>query len=150
MRAFEVMTGDVRTVAPETPAEEAWELMRRERIRHLVVMRGKTVAGLLSERDAGGRAGTGVRKGRTVADLMTPRVVTVSPTDTVRVVANAMRGRTIGCVPVLKDRRLVGIVTVSDLLDLIGRGVARPAQPERRGLSHRVPHRKRQTARAAW
>jgi CBS domain-containing protein len=150
MRAFEVMSEDVRTVAPDVPAAEAWDLMRREGIRHLVVMRGGTIVGVLSERDAGGRSGSGVRSGRTVAELMTPRVISVAPTDTVRSIANAMRGRTIGCVPVVKGKRLVGIVTVSDLLDLMGGGVGRPATPVRAATHYRVPHRKQRRMPAAW
>jgi CBS domain-containing protein len=43
---------------------------------------------------------------------------------------------------VIDGKRLVGIVTVSDLLELLGRGIDRPAKPARRGLHHRAPHRK--------
>ena len=56
--------------------------------------------------------------------------------------ANLMRGRTIGCVPVVEGRRLVGIVTASDLLQLLGRGIDRRAPASRPPLHHRVPHRK--------
>ena len=41
---------------------------------------------------------------------MTQSVVTVQPDETIRKVANLMRGRTIGCVPVVKGQRLQGIV----------------------------------------
>jgi CBS-domain-containing membrane protein len=61
---------------------------------------------------------------------MTSRVVTVGRHETIRVVANMMRGRTIGCMPVVDKDRLVGIVTVSDLLQLLGRGIERPAKQE--------------------
>jgi hypothetical protein len=45
----------------------------------------------------------------------------------------------------------VGIVTLSDLLDLLGRGIDRPAKPARRIATHRVPHRKRRMAGvASW
>jgi CBS domain-containing protein len=81
---------------------------------------------------------------------MSSPVVTVAPRDTVRRVANLMRGRTIGCVPVLDGPHLVGIVTVSDLLELLGRGIERPSTPERRPLHHRAPHRKRKGAYGAW
>jgi CBS domain-containing protein len=74
---------------------------------------------------------------------MTTSVLTVAPDTTVRAIANFMRGRTIGCVPVTDNQRLVGIVTVSDLLTLLGRGVDRPARPPRRGLHYRTPHRKK-------
>ena len=41
MRVFEVMTEGVTTM----PATEAWELMRRNRIHHLVVTRGRDIVG---------------------------------------------------------------------------------------------------------
>jgi CBS domain-containing protein len=54
-------------------------------------------------------------------------------------------------VPVVDRGRLVGILTVSDLLELLGRGGDRPARPERHGLHHRVPHRKQKGgAVSAW
>jgi CBS domain-containing protein len=150
MRAFEIMTEGVHTVSADLAADEAWETMSRNRIHHLVAMRGQEIAGVLSDRDAGGRSGAAVRAGRTVADLMTPQVVTAAPADTIRSLANLMRGRTIGCVPIVDRRRLVGIVTLADLLRVIGRGVDRPAKPARRMATHRVPHRKRHANPGAW
>ena len=150
MRACKLMTEGVQTVPLEMPADDAWEIMRRKRVHHLVVMDGKDIAGVLSDRDAGSRAGASVRAGKTVADLMTAHVATVSPTDTIRSIANLMRGRTIGCVPVVERGRLVGIVTLSDLLQLLGRGVDRPAKPNRRMATHRVPHRKQSRAHSSW
>ena len=61
-----------------------------------------------------------------------------------------MRGRTIGCLPVVERGRLMGIVTVTDLLDLLGRGLDRSTQPERASLHYRVPHRKQRRFSAAW
>jgi acetoin utilization protein AcuB len=150
MRVFEVMTQGVQTVAATMPAPDAWELMRRKRIHHLIVTQGKDVVGILSDRDVGGPAGVGVRAGHTVADLMTRHVVTVGRNETIRAVANMMRGRTIGCMPVVDNDRLVGIVTVSDLLRLLGRGIDRPAKQGRRMATHRVPHRKARHAAGVW
>jgi acetoin utilization protein AcuB len=151
MRVAEVMTTNVQTIAPEAPAADAWELMRRKGIHHLVVISGSTVSGVLSDRDAGGRSGATIRAGSCVSDLMTTSVVTVDPETTIRRTANLMRGRTIGCVPVVDRGRLVGILTVSDLLELLGRGGDRPARPERHGLHHRIPHRKQKGgAVGAW
>ena len=150
MRVAEIMTEGVQTVQATMAASEAWELMRRKRIRHLVVMDGAEVQGVLSDRDAGGRSGANVRVQHTVGDLMTTAAVTVPPDATVRRAANLMRGRTIGCLPVIDRKRLVGIVTVSDLLDLLGRGTDRPMQAQRRGLHHRVPHRKSHGGFGVW
>jgi acetoin utilization protein AcuB len=142
VRVAEVMTKNVQTISLDAWAADAWEVMRRKGIHHLVVLADSEVSGILSDRDAGGRSGASVRSGARVSDLMTRSVVTVDPETTIRRTANLMRGRTIGCVPVVDGKRLVGIVTVSDLLQIIGRGTARPARPTRRGLHHRVPHRK--------
>jgi acetoin utilization protein AcuB len=150
MRAAEIMTKDVHTVPPEMAASDAWELMRRQRIHHLVVRGGTRVVGVLSDRDAGGRGGASLRARSVVADLMTAPVVTTDPDATVRQIANLMRGRTIGCLPVTTRGRVVGIVTVSDLLALLGRGVDRPAASRRRTLKFHTPHRKHRGAGGGW
>lgn len=151
MRVQEVMTTDVKTIAPTRPADEAWNLMRLHRIHHLVVIGGNRVLGVLSDRDAGGRRGAQLRATSSVADLMTAPAVTVDPATTVRQAANLMRGRSIGCLVVANAGRPMGIVTVSDLLDLVGRGLDRGAGSTRRpALRHRAPHRKVKTATGVW
>lgn len=151
MRVQDVMTKAPKTVAPELSAEEAWSLMRLNGIHHLVVTHGSRVLGVLSDRDAGGARGAALRKGKTVAELMSSPAVIVEPATTIRRAANVMRGRSIGCVVVVASGRAVGIVTVSDLLELVGRGLDRnAATPARRPLHHRVPHRKSRGQVAAW
>lgn len=151
MRVQDVMSEDVQTVPPGVPADDAWKLMRAKGIHHLVVTEGRRVIGVLSDRDAGGLRGPSVRRNRTVAELMTGRVVTVPPTTPVRKAANLMRGRSIGCLVVTDATRIVGIVTVSDLLELLGRGADRAAVSTTRWtLKHRAPHRKRHQAAGAW
>jgi acetoin utilization protein AcuB len=138
MRLSEIMERRVETVGPELPADDAWNIMRLQRIRHLVVVRGGHVMGVLSDRDLGGTKGSAVRLKHTVEELMTGHVVAATPRTTVREAANLMRGRTIGCLPVLDRGRLAGIVTVSDLLELIGRGTERPIPKTKRWtLRHR-------------
>ncbi|WP_248360583.1 CBS domain-containing protein [Anaeromyxobacter oryzae] len=110
----------MKTAAPTESAEDAYRRMRLHRIRHLVVMEGKHVIGILSERDLGGSRGTTLRTGRTVGDLMARDVATAKAETTIRQAANMLRGRTIGCLPVMEDSKLVGIVTVTDLLELVG------------------------------
>ena len=150
MRVQDIMTKSVRTVPQTMPAADAWELMKSRGIHHLVVTRGPDVVGVLSNRDAGGRQGAALRRGRTVGELMTPGAVTIEGKETVRKAANVMRGRTIGCLPVTRDHRLVGIVTTADLLGLLGVGVDRPSHQARRTLNYKVPHRKQHGAGGAW
>jgi CBS domain-containing protein len=151
MRVQDVMTSDVKTIAPTAAAEEAWNTMRFHGIHHLVVTNGRRVVGVLSDRDAGGPRGVAVRTNSVVADLMTAPAVSVQPTMTVRQAANVMRGRSIGCLVVTKSGHAIGIVTVSDLLELVGRGLDRGAvTTTRRTLNHRTPHRKSKGVVAAW
>ena len=151
MRVQDVMTTRVQTTSPGMPAEGAWNLMREKGVHHLVVTEASRIVGVLSDRDIGGRHGAPVRRDHTVGDLMTERVVTVAPDTPVRKAANLMRGRSIGCLVVAARERPVGIVTVADLLELIGRGIDRPvATTKRWTLRHRVPHRPRTQAPGVW
>jgi CBS domain-containing protein len=152
LRVQDVMTAAVHTVEPESPAEAAWQRMRAERIHHLVVRKGSRILGVLSDRDAGGPRGTRVREGRTAGELMSTALVTVRPDTPVRKAANLMRGRSIGSLVVSGPKgQLVGIVTVSDLLELLGRGVERPVVTSTRWtLNHRAPHRKTRPAAQRW
>jgi signal-transduction protein with cAMP-binding, CBS, and nucleotidyltransferase domain len=100
--------------------------------------------GVVSERDLGGRRGASLIRDRRVSEVMTSPAVTASPTTTLRRAANLMRGRSIGCLPVVEAGRLRGIVTVSDILEEVGRGSERPVQVGKRWtLRHRGTGRKR-------
>ncbi len=141
MRLKEIMKRDVVTLGAEAPEDEAREQMRRNRIHHIVVTRGARVVGIVSDRDLGFEPGT--RIARTVGDLMTPAVATAKITTTIREAANLMRGRTIGCLPVVENGRLAGIVTTSDLLTLLGKGAERPVNQTKRWIMKgRGPRRK--------
>lgn len=143
MRLQEIMSKSVETIPYDHPAELAWERMKQQRIHHLVVMRGHEVVGVLSSEDLGGAQGEYHRRDQIVSDMMSPRPVTASPQTTVREAANLLRGRSIGCLPIMEKEKLVGIVTVTDLLELIGRGTSREA-PKGEGptMKRRGPRRK--------
>ena len=131
MRLQEIMKSSVETVAPGDTADAAWERMRQRRIRHLVVMEGREVTGILSQRDI---AKAEARQGRAVADLMSAPAVTAEPRTTIRQAANLLRGRTLGCLPVVAKGKLLGIVTTTDLLELLGRGAEHPMRQAGRRL----------------
>jgi acetoin utilization protein AcuB len=141
MRIGDIMSTPVHQVHTHDDAAMAWELMHLHGVRHLVVSDSPgIVMGVISAEDLGGRAGVTVRIGRRVADLMSDHPVTVTPDATVREAANLMRGRHIGCLPVVSHGRLKGIITRTDLLDLLGRGAERPVtQATRRILKDRGP-----------
>jgi len=151
MRARDVMTTGVVTVPRDTRAAEAAALMHGRRIHHLVVTDKSVWAGIVSDRDLGGRLSATATGSRSVGDLMSPDVVTVDGNATVREIANVMHGRSIGCVVVTDRDRTVGLITVSDLLALIGRGVTRPIQHNtRRALHHRTTHRHKAVPTGVW
>jgi CBS domain-containing protein len=139
MRVGEVMNTPVHTIGASQDASVAWEQMQLHRIRHLVVIdRESRATGILSASDVGDRHGESVRAGRRVADLMTEKLVVATPETTIREAANLMRGHGVNCLPVFEGGKLAGIVTALDLLELIGRGAARPvATAERRILKDR-------------
>ena len=141
MRLQEIMERNVVTLPSEASEDQALELMRRGRFHHVVVVHGGEVVGVVSARDLDDSANR-FRIERTLGDVMTP-AVTVAGRTTVREAANLMRGRTIGCLPVVEDGKLAGIVTVSDLLTLIGKGSERPVNQTKRWIMKgRGPRRK--------
>ncbi|HET6203040.1 MAG TPA: CBS domain-containing protein [Planctomycetota bacterium] len=148
MRLSDIMTTRVETIAENESASVAWERMRQKRIHHLVVTRRGEVVGVVSARDLGGRLGDSVRSNRTVGEVMTPYAVTADPRATVRQAANMLRGRGIGSLPIVERGRLLGIVTVADLLELIGRGVERPVVLRER--RHRRPSVNQKGANRSW
>jgi acetoin utilization protein AcuB len=141
MRLRDIMQAKVQTVSPRESAAVAFERMRRAKIRHLVVQDGKKVVGVLSDRDVAGMGS--LRQVETVEDVMSSPALTGSPDLTLRQAANLLRGRTMGCLPILEDGKIVGIVTTTDLLEMIGAGIERPVPKTRRWiLKDRGPRRK--------
>jgi acetoin utilization protein AcuB len=117
------MTREVATLSPQTTAGEALALCREKRIRHLPVLEGGRLVGIVSDRDlrlatpALGDAGRAEALGKiSVSEVMARAVATARPDDPIEEAANAMRERKIGCLPVLEDDRLVGIITSSDVM----------------------------------
>lgn len=114
-RAAEIMTREVICVTPDTRAHEALALMRREAIRHLPVLAGGCLVGVLSDRDllavADDRA--------TVESLMTRSPVTCSPKTTVGRLADLMVQHRFDSIPITSGGDLIGIVTSVDLLMLL-------------------------------
>jgi CBS domain-containing protein len=130
MRLQDIMSTDVKTVTPSVTVATARSLMRLDGIHHLLVVEDRRIVGVVSDRDLGGRvsARRGEGGATAVADVMSEDVVSVPADATVRQAANLMRGRGIGCLAVVDDSKPIGIVTITDLLELIGRGVERPIE----------------------
>ena len=110
---------DVTTIAPDASIGEAVALLRRVGIGALVVSRDDiAVDGILSERDiVHGLAdrGAGLLDFK-VEQLMTRRVFTCTPRDSVGDLMSMMTERRIRHIPVLRDGALVGIISIGDVV----------------------------------
>jgi CBS domain-containing protein len=127
----EVMTAPVETVTSETTVAEAARTLTDAGIGSLVVGEER-IDGIVTEADVV----ESVTDGRdpnetTVADLMSEPVVTIAPSDTVRVAGERMGHNGVKKLPVAEEGRAVGIVTTTDLaLHLPSYQVGMTAQPE--------------------
>lgn len=108
----------VVTIAAETTVGEAAKLLAAKRIGALVVMDGDRLAGILSERDiVRGMAENGETIYRMpVSVLMSREVLVCGPADSVESLMATMTHRRVRHLPVLVDDRLVGIVTIGDVV----------------------------------
>lgn len=129
----ELMHVDPVTIQPDASLASAHALMRERDIRHLPVMDGGTLVGVVTDRDlrlATSRlAASPLSPDAEVERVMSRPVHTAHPLDPIESAARAMRELKIGCLPVLDGSRLVGIVTGVDILDALLRltGVERPS-----------------------
>ena len=122
--ANEPMTRKVVVVPPELSLAKAWDVMRRERFRHLPVVSRGLLVGILSDRDVLLRArdegGRVVVPDTPVAEAATPWPYVCGPKTDVCDLVRMMTEKKIDAVPVLDEAdRLVGLVTSTDLLMLL-------------------------------
>ena len=133
MLIAEVMKPDPITISDKTKLNDAYKLMLDKGIRHLPVIKNWKLVGLVTDRDL--RLATSklaehpFNPDTEVEKVMSHPVNTISPNDPVERATQIMRELKIGCLPVVEEDHLVGIVTVTDLLDalLILTGVHRPS-----------------------
>lgn len=125
MHASKSMTRDVLVIPPELGLDAAHRIMQRRRIRHLPVVRGGQLLGILSDRDVLLRArqtddGMVVVPIVPVATAMTPAPITCEPTTEIATLVHLMTERKIDAVPVVTPSgTLAGLVTSTDLLLLL-------------------------------
>jgi CBS domain-containing protein len=129
------MTREVTTLRRNDKLSLADDLMSMKRVRHLPVLDDESddLVGIVSQRDLfrGALArslGYGQKAQRrmldmlVVKDVMTNQVIHTGPDTPLAEAARSMLERKIGCLPVLEDGRLVGILTESDFVGLAARG----------------------------
>jgi CBS domain-containing protein len=108
----------VVTIAPGEPVIELLARLDKHHIGGVVVTDGDAIVGIVSERDIVRRLhqyGVDVLAA-TVSELMTSAVISCAPTDSVDDVATTMTDRRIRHMPVVAAGRLIGIVTIGDVV----------------------------------
>jgi len=151
LTAADVMTTEVVSVEPDTPVRDIAELLYTRRISGVPVVEHGQVIGIVSEGDLIGHvAAIGEPRrswwlslfadeslsardyakthGRTARDVMTASVVSVDETATLAEIARLVERHRIKRVPVLRDGKLVGIVTRGNLLQGLATSKAEPPQ----------------------
>jgi CBS domain-containing membrane protein len=129
MKVKDIMVRDVATLDVGEELSLANDIMKLGRIRHLPVVEGKKLVGILSERDLfrsslvealGHEPGKArdVMKAIRIQDIMIKNLITITPDANVKEVVQLMLKYKIGCVPVVAGGELIGLVTETDILML--------------------------------
>lgn len=123
MQVERMMVREVVTVTPETTLQETLDISTARRIRHLPVVRDGFLVGLISDRDLRDAApsifaadNNQVLATTTAEQLMVRDVITCHPLDVVEDAALQMYRHRVGCLPVVSNGQLVGIITERDML----------------------------------
>ena len=122
-----VMTKNPIFINPEMSINDVGSLMNKEKIGHLPVLdKNKILVGLVTREDlhkASPSAATSLDmyeisyllSKMTAKDVMVKNVITVGENEVVEEAARIMSDKKIGCLPVLRDKLLVGLITDTDL-----------------------------------
>ena len=108
----------VHAIAPDEPVLEAIQMMADRSIGAVLVMRGKELVGILSERDYARKV---ILRGRSSAEtqvweIMSSPVTTVSCDDSVNTCMMLMTEKRIRHLPVVNDGEVVGVLSIGDLV----------------------------------
>jgi len=134
LKVRDVMTADPTTLKQNDKLALADDIMRLGRVRHLPVLDddGQKLVGIVTQRDLfrdalaqalgyGKPAQRKILDSLAVKDVMATAVVTVRPDASLVYAARLLTERKIGCLPVVENGRLVGILTEGDFVALIAR-----------------------------
>ena len=114
MIARDIMTSQVASVSPSAPIRDVADVLAEYRISGVpVVDEQGQMLGLVTEADLISK------QGKTAADIMSPRVVTVREMTPVDEVAQILTSNRFKRVPVMRDERLVGIVSRADIVRMM-------------------------------
>jgi len=127
MQVREIMAKDIEAVDRNDNLRTVEERMATKQLRHLPVLEQGEIVGMVTQRDLfkaamssamgyGEKAQQAYLQSVRVKEIMVYPVVTVSPDTSVAAAADMMITRGIGCLPVVDNQQLIGIVTKTDLL----------------------------------
>ena len=110
----------VYSVGPQAPVLDAIRLMAEHRIGALLVMKGESLAGIVSERDYALKV---ILRGRgadtPVRDIMSSPVLTVAPDATVQECMQLVTDRRVRHLPVVEAGRVAGMISIGDLVKAV-------------------------------
>lgn len=111
----------VYSISPDAKVYEALQMMADKNVGALMVMEGDTVAGLISERDYARKI---VLRGKfskdvPVREIMTADVIRISPDVDVEECMELMTDKRVRHLPVFKNDRLIGIISIGDIVKAI-------------------------------
>ncbi|MGD7044259.1 acetoin utilization AcuB family protein [Jeotgalibacillus proteolyticus] len=120
----DMMIRNVHTLTPESTLAQAIEKMAEFKIRHLPILdSSQKVIGILTDRDIKEFSPSPFQPADSrelfntkVKDIMTTPVITGHPLDFVEEIALLFMEEQIGCLPIVSDGKLIGMVTETDLL----------------------------------
>lgn len=126
----DIMTRNPHTLQVDDVLDLADDLMSMARIRHIPILERGKLIGIVSQRDLffsalvqtlglRQREQKDLMKTIRAREVMTRPVITISPGTSVKEAARLMAENKIGCLPVVKDKEFIGIVTETDILDYV-------------------------------
>ena len=114
-----LMTENPVHLDPEARIEDAWKIMHTHRVRHVPVVKGDKLVGLVTQKDLLVNAQNRSLLTLPVAEIMVFRVSTITTDTTAEEAAKVMLNDKISCLPVVEDDKFVGIITETDFLKLL-------------------------------
>ena len=118
---LEVKGSDVWTITPEVSVYEALRMMADKDVGALLVMEGEHLAGIISERDYARKI---ILQGKTskdtlVSEIMSTRLYTIHPDQTVEEAMELMSHRHIRHLPVVIEDKVLGVISERDVVNNI-------------------------------
>jgi CBS domain-containing protein len=120
------MTEAAVTDRPDDDLAAAARKMWEQQTGSLLVLEGKDLVGIITERDVLRAVATGTPMGTPVSEVMSKDLITVEPGTSLREAARIMTDKWIRHLPVLESGRLVGVVSQRDLAGVLAGALNEP------------------------